>query len=71
MTGITVTGVSIMTVPVTVGVRMRRNSDSRAEKANWNNARPITRVASNAGPPAASAAVLTAIAGAAAPMASR
>ena len=61
-TGMTVTGVSMMTVPVTVGVRIRRNSASRAENANWNRARIRTRMASNAGPPSASAAMLTAMA---------
>ena len=62
MTGMTVTGVSIMTVPVTVGVRIRLNSESRIEKANWKSARHMTRTASRAGPPAASAPMLTAIA---------
>ena len=62
VTGMTVTGVSIMTVPVTVGVRIRLNSESRTEKTNWKIARPTTRIASRAGPPAASAAMLTAIA---------
>ena len=51
MTGVTVTGVSIMTVPVTVGVRIRLNSESRTEKANWKSARTTTRMASRAGPP--------------------
>ena len=50
MTGITVTGVSMMTVPVTVGVRIRRKSASRAENASWKRARATTRVASRAGP---------------------
>ena len=62
MTGMIVTGVSIRTVPVTVGVRMRRNSERRAEKTNWTRARTTTRVASNAGPPAERAAMLTAMA---------
>ena len=65
----TVTGVSIMTVPVTVGVSTRRNSESRAEKANWKSARAITSVTSRPGPPAASAATLTAIAAPGVPMA--
>ena len=68
-TGMTVTGVSIMTVPVTVGVRIRLNSESRTEKANWKIARLTTRMASMAGPPAASAAMLTAIATPGVPMA--
>ena len=58
MTGMTVTGVSIRTVPVTVGVRMRRNSERRVENTNWTRARITTRDASNPGPPAASAAML-------------
>ena len=62
MIGMTVTGVSISTVPVTVGVRMRRNSDRRAANANWTRARMTTRVPSNAGPPVARAAMLTAMA---------
>ena len=61
MTGMTVTGVSISTVPVTVGVRMRRNSERRVANANWTRARMTTRVASSAGPPAARAAMLTAM----------
>ena len=56
MTGMTVTGVSMRTVPVTVGVRMRRNSERRAEKTNWTRASVTTSVASNAGPPAERAA---------------
>ena len=62
MTGMIVTGVSMRTVPVTVGVRMRRNSERRAEKTNWTRARVTTRVASNAGPPAERAVMLTAMA---------
>ena len=68
MCGITVTGVSMMTVPVTVGVRMRRNRERRAENANWHSARMKTRVASNDGPPALSAAMLTAMAAPAVPI---
>ena len=54
--GITVTGISMMTVPATVGVRMRRNNERRPASANWNNAETTTRVASMAGPPFAIAA---------------
>ena len=71
ITGITVTGVSMMIVPVTVGVRMRRNKASRAEKASWNNARARTSEARRAGPPASSAAMLTAIETPAEPVAMR
>ena len=56
MIGITVTGISMMTVPATVGVRIRRNSDRRVASANWNSAETTTRVASIAGPPLAIAA---------------
>lgn len=34
--GITVTGISMITVPATVGVRIRRNSERRLARANWN-----------------------------------
>ena len=50
-TGITVTGSSMTTVPTTVGVRIRRNSESLAESANWQSEAMMTRVASSAGPP--------------------
>ena len=35
MIGMTVTGISMITVPATVGVKIRRSRDSRAESANW------------------------------------
>ena len=56
MIGITVTGISMITVPATVGVRIRRKSESRAASANWNRAEATTSVASIAGPPLAIAA---------------
>ena len=71
ITGITVTGVSMMIVPVTVGVRIRRNSASRAAKANCRSAMASTSVARRAGPPASSAAMLTAMAAPDAPVAIR
>ena len=71
ITGMIVTGVSMMIVPVTVGVRMRRNSASRAEKANCRSAMASTSAASSAGPPASSAAMLTAMAAPDAPVAIR
>ena len=71
MTGITVTGVSMMTVPVTVGVRIRRKSASRAENASWKRARATTRVASRAVPPASRAAMHTAMAAPDVPVARR
>ena len=51
--GITVTGMSMMTVPATVGVRIRRSIDNRAENANWKSDEMRTSVASIAGPPSA------------------
>ena len=57
----TVTGISMITVPVTVGVRIRRNSESRAERANWKSDEMTTRVASIAGPPSATAVMQTAM----------
>ena len=58
--GINVAGISMMTVPETVGVRSRRNSESRAESASGTSDATTTRVASNAGPPSATAVMLTA-----------
>ena len=71
ITGITVTGVSIRMVPVTVGVRMRRNRASRAEKANCRSAMASTKAASSGGPPASRAAMLTPMAAPEAPVAMR
>ena len=59
--GITVTGISMITVPATAGVRIRRNSESRDERRNWKNDDTSTRVASIAGPPWTSAATQTAM----------
>ena len=59
MIGMTVTGISMITVPATVGVKMRRNRDRRAASANWNREEITTRVASMAGPPCAIAAMQT------------
>ena len=59
--GITVTAMSMMTVPATVGVRIRRRSESRAERANWKRDETTTRVASMAGPPSAIAVTQTAM----------
>ena len=71
ITGITVTGVSIRMVPVTVGVRMRRNKASRAEKANCRSAMASTMAASSGGPPASRAAMLTPMVAPEAPVAMR
>ena len=54
--GMTVTGISMMTVPATVGVRIRRSSESRHASRNWKREEMTTRIASMAGPPWASAA---------------
>ena len=59
--GITVTGRSMITVPVTVGVRTRRSSESRVESAIWTSDETTTRVASIAGPPSARAVTQTAM----------
>ena len=61
MTGITVTAISMSTTPATVGVRTRRNSESRAASANWKSEETTTSVASIGGPPWASAAMQTAM----------
>ena len=62
MIGITVTGTSMITVPATVGVRMRRNRDNRAEKASWKSAAAHNSVARSPEPPASSASTATAMA---------
>ena len=59
--GRTVTGISMMTVPATIGVKTRRNSDRRAARANWNSAETATSSASSPGPPASIAATDTAM----------
>ncbi len=53
MMGITVTGISMITVPATAGVRILRKSESLVESTNWNNEEITTKVASIAGPPSA------------------
>ena len=59
--GMTVTGISMITVPATVGVMIRLSRESRAESANWNSDEITIRVASRAGPPCASAVTQTAM----------
>ena len=59
--GITVTGRSMITVPVTMGVRTRCSSESRAESAAWASAETTTRVASSPGPPRTRASAQTAM----------
>ena len=59
--GITVTAISMITVPATVGVMKRRSSDRRDEIRNWKRDEATMRVASSAGPPRSSAATDTAM----------
>ena len=47
MIGIRVTGISMITVPQTVGVSIRRSSDNCVEIPNWNSAETVTSVASS------------------------
>ena len=61
MAGITVTGISRITVPETVGVSTRRNSERRSDRTIWNSAAAATSVASNGGPPSATAVMQTAM----------
>ena len=51
-----VTGISRSTVPATVGVKMRRNSESFAASTNWNRDETMIRLASSPPPPRSSAA---------------
>ena len=60
MSGERVTGISISTVPATVGVKMRLSSAIRVARRNWTSDDAMTSVASMAGPPCSSAATLTA-----------
>ena len=59
--GMTVTAMSMMTVPATVGVMKRRSSERRQEMRNWKADDATIRVASNAGPPNCRAATDTAM----------
>ena len=60
MTGARVTGISITTVPATVGVKIRRSVDSLAARANWKREETMIRVARSPGPPCTSAETQTA-----------
>ena len=53
MMGMTVTAISMITVPQTVGVKMRRSRASRADRANCTRAEAATSEASIPGPPSA------------------
>ena len=57
--GITVAAMSIITVPATIGVKMRRRSDRRAARANWKSDDATMRAAISVGPPSTSAATQT------------
>ena len=70
MIGMRVTGISMITVPHTVGVRTRRSSDNLADRPNWNRAERVTRVASSPGPPSTRAVTQTAMNAAEVPMSS-
>ena len=59
--GMTVTAISMITVPATVGVMRRRSSDRRDARRNWKSAEVATSVASMPGPPSASAVTDTAM----------
>ena len=61
MMGMMVTAISMITVPQTVGVKMRRSRASRAERANWTRAEAATSEASIPGPPSTSAVTQTAM----------
>ena len=50
--GMTLTEISMITVPVTVVVNSRRSSSNRAERRNWNSEEAITSLARRTGPPA-------------------
>ena len=60
-TGATVAVISMITVPVTTGVKMRRNRESRAASRNWNSDETTTRLASVDGPATTRAATQTAM----------
>ena len=68
-TGSTVTGISMFTVPTMVGVRSRRNRESRVEITIGSRDDATTSVPSSAGPPSASAAALSPMKAPAGPMA--
>ena len=59
--GMTVTAISMITVPQTVGVKMRRRRARRAERANCTRAEAATSDASMPGPPSARAVTHTAM----------
>ena len=56
-----VTAISMITVPATTGVMIRRRSASFQERPNWKREDAMTSVASSPGPPCTSAATDTAM----------
>ena len=56
-----VTGISISTVPATVGVKTRRNHDSLVASTNWNREAMTIRLAISPGPPCSRADTHTAM----------
>ena len=59
--GITVAAISMITVPETTGVNIRRSNESRAASANWNSDDTTMRLALVDGPPSTRAATQTAM----------
>ena len=59
--GMTVAAISMITVPETTGVNIRRSSESLAASANWNSDDTTTRLAIVDGPPLTRAATQTAM----------
>ena len=59
--GITVTAISMITVPATTGVMTRRSQDRREARANWKSEEATTRVARSPGPPSTRAVTETAM----------
>ena len=68
--GVTEAAMSMMTVPATVGVMMRRSHASRAAKPNWNSDETQMSVAIKAAPPACRALTHTAMKAAEVPISS-
>ena len=59
--GMTVAAISMITVPETTGVNIRRSTESRAASANWNSDEMTIRLAIVEGPPSIRAATQTAM----------
>ena len=59
--GMTVAAISIITVPDTTGVKIRRSSESRHAIRNWNSDETTMRLAIVEGPPLTRAATHTAM----------